>query len=75
MADEQEISEGQRKFWFFLSIMMIIAGIGFYWVWGMMFGTWNLFVSEHLGAYTITILLVGFGVVGALLMRKRATQK
>jgi len=68
---EQEISETQRKLLFFFSVVMIIAGIGFYWIWGIMFNTWNLFETEHLGAYTITVLLLCFGIVGALLTRKK----
>jgi hypothetical protein len=71
MMPEQEISETQRKLWFYFSIIILLAGIGFYWIWGIMFGTWNLFETAHLGAYTITVLLVGFGLVGALLTRKK----
>jgi len=72
---EQEFSETQRKLWFYFSIIILIAGIGFYWVWGIMFGTWNLFVTEHIGAYAITVLLIGFGLVGALLTRKKEATK
>lgn len=67
---EQEMSETQRKLWFYFSVLMIAAGVAFYWVWGLMFGTWNLFYTENLGAYSITVLLIAFGIVGALLTKK-----
>lgn len=68
---EQETVEGARKLWFWISIFLIILGIGFYWGWGLMFGTWNLFDVENLGAYVITMLLLFFGIIGALLNRKK----
>lgn len=68
---EEDVSDTQRIIWFYLSIAFIVAGIGFYGFWGLTFGTWNLFETESLGAYTITILLLGFGIVGALLTRKK----
>jgi hypothetical protein len=68
---EEEISETQRGIWFFASIILIVAGIGFYGLWGLMFNTWNLFETRSLGAYAVTVLLLGFGIVGALLTRKK----
>jgi len=68
---EQETSEGARKFWFWSSVILIIIGIGFYWSWGLSFGTWNLFAVENLGAYVITLLLLSFGIIGALLNKKK----
>lgn len=72
---EEPMSETQRKFWFYFSALTIIAGIAFYWVWGLMFGTWNLFATENLGAYSITVLLIAFGIVGVLLTKKPETAK
>ncbi|MEM2839543.1 MAG: hypothetical protein QXE18_05585 [Thermoplasmata archaeon] len=68
---EQEPSELSRKAWFAFSILLIMAGIAFYWGWGIMFNTWNFFVVENIGAYVITFLLLGFGIIGAILNRKR----
>ena len=68
---EQDMSESTRKFWFYLSIMTIVAGVAFYWFWGLMFGTWLLFETQNVGAYSITVLLIAFGVIGALLTRKK----
>jgi len=72
---EEEVSEGQREFWFLLSLLMIMAGIAFYVVWGIMFSTWNLFETRSVGAYAITVVLLGFGIVGALLTRKKQAAK
>jgi len=68
---EEEVSEGQRKLWFAVSVLFIIAGILFYWSWGLMFNTWDIFKTESLGAYVLTVLLLGFGIIGALLTRKK----
>jgi len=68
---EEESSETQRKLWFALSIVFIIAGVAFYWAWGIMFNTWDLFKTTSLGAYVLTVLLLGFGIIGALLTRKK----
>jgi|YelNatPaOPRAMG01_1025707.scaffolds.fasta_scaffold09432_6 FtsH-binding integral membrane protein len=68
---EQESSEFTRKVWFTFSVLLIIAGIAFYWGWGIMFNTWNPFIVENIGAYVITFILLGFGIIGALLNRKK----
>jgi len=68
---EEEISEATRSFWFFISILLIVLGIAYYWAWSLMYGTWNLLSKEGLGAYIITIMLLGFGILGALLTRKK----
>lgn len=70
----QESSELSRKFWFAFSILLIIAGIAFYWGWGIMFNTWNPFVVENIGAYVITFLLLGFGIIGALLNKGKGSK-
>jgi len=68
---EEESSEVTRKIWFIISVILIIAGVAYYWAWGIMFGTWNLFARESLGAYVITIVLLGFGILGTVLNRKK----
>ena len=55
-------------FWFFA--ISFAAGVIFYVVWGLSYGSWNLLGSEWVGAYAVTIVLVGFGLVGILLFRK-----
>lgn len=70
----KESSEFSRRIWFVFSILLIIAGLAFYWGWGIMFNTWNFFVVENIGAYVITFLLLGFGIIGALLNRKKESK-
>lgn len=68
---EPDGDEAKRKIWFVISVILIILGIVFYWAWALTFGTWNLISQEGLGAYVITVMLVGFGILGALLYRKK----
>ena len=42
----------------------------FYLSWGLTYGSWNLLRPEWVGAYAVTVVLVGFGLVGMLLYRK-----
>ena len=53
-----------------LGKLTFIAGLVFYLVWGFTYGSWNLFRPEWVGAYAVTVVLVGFGLVGMLLYRK-----
>jgi hypothetical protein len=55
-------------FWFYA--LTFLAGVLFYVIWGVSYGSWNLFRPEWVGAYAVTVVLVGFGVVGMLLYRK-----
>ena len=55
-------------FWFYA--LAFLAGILFYLIWGFTYGSWNLLRPEWVGAYAVTIVLVGFGIVGMLLYRK-----
>jgi hypothetical protein len=55
-------------FWFYF--LAFFAGVMFYVVWGLSYGSWNLLREEWVGAYTVTVILVGFGLVGMLLYRR-----
>ncbi len=50
-----------------LYFLMIFAGITLYLVWGIMYNSWNIFTVANSGIYALTVLLVGFGIVGYLL--------
>ena len=58
----------KAAFWFYA--LTFLAGILFYLIWGISYGSWNLFRSEWIGAYAVTVILVGFGLVGMLLYRE-----
>ncbi len=51
-----------KKYLTLLFAFVAALGVGFYLSWSIMFGTWF-----DLGVYTITIVLMGFGIVGFLL--------
>jgi hypothetical protein len=55
-------------FWFYA--LSFAAGILFYAIWGATYGSWNLLRPEWVGAYAVTLVLVGFGLVGMLLYHK-----
>ncbi len=50
-----------------LYFLMIFAGIGLYLIWGVLYNSWNIFTVENSGIYALTVLLVGFGIVGSVL--------
>jgi hypothetical protein len=45
-----------------LSVLLLIAGIGFYLYWGVRYGVW-----ADIGVYSLTILLVLAGLFGLIL--------
>ena len=51
------------------SLLLIVTAVVFYWVWGIVYGSWNLFSPENMGVYAIFIVLLCFGVLGYLLTR------
>lgn len=58
-----------RRAAFLLYALLFLAGILFYVIWGIAYGTWNVLSPPNLGVYAVTIVLVGFGLVGMLLYR------
>lgn len=55
-------------FWFYF--FASLAGVVFYVAWGISYGSWNFLRSEWVGVYAVTVILIGFGLVGMLLYRK-----
>jgi hypothetical protein len=51
------------------SLLLIVTAIIFYWVWGVVYGSWNIFSAENMGVYVIFVVLLGFGILGYLLTR------
>lgn len=58
-----------RKIKVGLSLLLIIAGVGFYWAWGIMYNSWDILNPKHMGVYAITVTCVVFGILGLLLTR------
>ena len=53
-----------------LSLLTLIAGIGFYIYWGIRFGVWY-----NIGPYSLTIVLIIPGIVGILLTLYEKTEQ
>jgi hypothetical protein len=58
-----------RKVAFFFYMILFLAGIIFYLIWGFYYGAWNLLQTDWIGAYAVTVVLLGFGIVGMLLYK------
>jgi hypothetical protein len=58
-----------RRIAFAFYAVLFLSGIIFYLVWGFYYGAWNLFAADWIGAYSVTAVLVGFGILGMLLYK------
>ncbi len=58
-----------RRVAFAFYALLFLAGIAFYLIWGIYYGAWNLLKADWIGAYAVTVVLVGFGIVGMLLYK------
>ncbi len=65
-----ESAETLRKILFASSILLIMAGLIMYFVWGILYNSWNILLVENMGVYAVTIILICFGIVGAFLYSK-----
>ncbi len=65
-----ESAEMPRKILFAFSILLIMAGLIMYFVWGILYNSWNILLVENMGVYAVTIILICFGIVGAFLYSK-----
>lgn len=54
---------------FMFYAILFLAGVTLYLVWGFYYGAWNLLDAPWIGAYAVTVVLVGFGIVGMLLYK------
>lgn len=59
-----------RRVAFAFYALLFLAGIIVYLAWGFAYGSWNLFAADWVGVYAVTVVLVGFGIVGMLLYRE-----
>lgn len=51
------------------SLLLVVAAVLFYWVWGISYGSWNIFAAKNMGVYSIFVVLLGLGVFGLLLAK------
>ena len=54
----------------FISIALIFMGVVMFYIWGMVYGSWNIFAKEYIGVYSIVIVLILSGIIGLLLTIK-----
>ena len=62
-----------RRVAFGFYTLLLLTGIAFYVLWGAIYSSWNVFAPENAGVYAVTVIMVGFGVVGMLLYRHPAS--
>jgi len=48
------------------SLLLVVAAVLFYWVWGVSYGSWNIFAASNMGVYSIFVVLLGLGIFGLL---------
>ncbi|QLH75066.1 MAG: hypothetical protein HPY73_06175 [Methanomassiliicoccales archaeon] len=56
------------------SLLLIVAAVVFYILWGIYYEGWNMFAKEYIGVYAITMVLLLFGIFGLLLVKKKEEQ-
>lgn len=59
-----------RRIAFAFYALLFLTGVSFYLIWGFWYGAWNLFAADWIGAYSVTVVLVGFGILGMFLYRE-----
>ena len=65
-----EASAFPRRVAFGFYTFLLLVGIAFYVIWGAIYGSWNVFAPQNAGVYAVTVITVGFGVLGILLYRR-----
>lgn len=51
------------------SLLLVVAAVMLYWVWGVSYGSWNIFAADNMGIYSLFVIMVGLGVFGLLLAK------
>lgn len=52
---------------FYAYSFMLSLGVALYLIWGIAYGSWNIFVAQNIGIYALVIVMVVFGITGMLL--------
>ncbi len=67
-----EASAFPRRVAFGFYTLLLLLGVAFYMIWGVIYGSWNVFDRSNAGVYAVLVIMVGFGLVGMILYRKPA---
>ncbi len=54
-----------------LSILLIFGALAFYWAWGVLYNSWNIFDGSNMGVYSIVVIMLAFGILGLFLVRAK----
>jgi hypothetical protein len=57
----------------FLSISLIFMGFAMFYIWGIVYGSWNIFAREFIGVYALVVVLVLSGILGLILTVRQPT--
>jgi hypothetical protein len=69
MADEEETLEIPPVIPRIFYLIVLAAGVAFYVIWSALFNAWT-----DLAVYAISVIMIGFGLVGTLLYSSLAKQ-
>ena len=71
MDTDNEHEKTQRTILVWISLLILALGLTFYLAWGLLYNSWNIFARENLGVYAVTVVMVGFGILGLLINNKK----
>jgi len=54
-----------------LSIVLILGALAFYWAWGVLYNSWNIFDGSNMGVYSIVVIMLAFGILGLFLIKAK----
>jgi hypothetical protein len=63
----EETKDSSRRITALFYALVLAGGVTLYLTWGIIFGSWNLFVVEHIALYSLVIVMVGMGAIGLVL--------
>jgi hypothetical protein len=69
MADDEETLEIPPIIPRVFYMVVLVAGVAFYIIWSSLFNAWT-----DLAVYTISTIMIGFGIVGTLLYSSLSKQ-
>jgi hypothetical protein len=71
LSGTMEENSFPKKFKLALSLILIGGALAFYWAWGVMYNSWNIFNGSNMGVYSIVVIMLGFGILGLFLTRAK----
>jgi hypothetical protein len=71
LSGTMEENSFPKKFKLALSLILIVGALAFYYAWGIMYNSWNIFNGSNMGVYSIVVVMLGFGILGLFLTRAK----